>query len=195
MLKKIRKLLIILLIFLIILLIVYKVFNIKELIYKRLFPIKYSEYVYKYSEEYNIDPLLIFAFIKAESNFKEDVISKSSAKGLMQLIESTAKETAEDLQIDYKENETLFNPETNIYLGIRYFDKLLSYYNENYTLAICAYNAGVGNVDKWIEAGTIKVDGSDIENVPFKETNMYIRKILRNYKIYNDLYNKNTVQM
>ena len=188
MLRKIRKILIILLIFLIILLIFYKLFNVKEIIYKKLFPLGYSEYVYKYSDEFDIDPLLIFAFIKAESNFDEKVVSKSNAKGLMQLMEATAKETAIGTEIEYKEDETLFNPEQNIYLGIKYFDKLLNYYKENYTLAICAYNAGIGNVDKWIEAGTIKEDGSDIENVPFKETNMYIRKILRNYRIYKELY-------
>ena len=188
MLKKFKKLLVIILIILIILLMLYKIFNIKEIIYKNLFPLKYSEYVYKYSEEFNIDPLLIFAFIKAESNFNEKVVSKSNAKGLMQLIESTAKETAKDTKIEFKENETLFNPEENIYLGIKYFDKLLSYYNENYSLAVCAYNAGIGNVDKWIETQIIKSDGSDIEKVPFKETNMYIRKILRNYKIYKELY-------
>ncbi len=188
MLKKFKKLLVILLIILIILLMLYKIFNIKEIIYKNLFPLKYSEYVYKYSEEFNIDPLLIFAFIKAESNFNEKVVSKSNAKGLMQLIESTAKETAKNTKIEFKENETLFNPEENIYLGIKYFDKLLSYYNENYSLAVCAYNAGIGNVDKWIETQIIKSDGSDIEKVPFKETNMYIRKILRNYKIYKELY-------
>ena len=50
-----------------------------------------------------------------------------------------------------------------------------------------AYNAGSGNVDKWIQNGTIKEDGSDIENVPYKETNMYVRKILRDYKIYMEL--------
>ena len=55
---------------------------------------------------------------------------------------------------------------------------------------MCAYNAGMGNVEKWIESGIIKKDGSDIENIPFKETNHYVRKILRDYQIYQDLYRK-----
>ena len=55
-------------------------------------------------------------------------------------------------------------------------------------LALAAYNAGSGNVDKWIDSGTLKSDGSDIENIPYKETNMYVRKILRDYKIYKELY-------
>lgn len=66
--------------------------------------------------------------------------------------------------------------------------KLLNRYNKNYILAIAAYNAGIGNVDKWLEQGIISSDASNIENIPFKETNMYVRKILRDYKIYERLY-------
>ena len=55
-------------------------------------------------------------------------------------------------------------------------------------LASAAYNAGPGNVDKWISYGTIQSDGSDIENIPFKETNMYVRKIINNYKMYQKIY-------
>ena len=54
-------------------------------------------------------------------------------------------------------------------------------------VALAAYNAGSGNVDKWIREGIIKPDGTDIENIPYKETNMYVRKILRDYKIYMQL--------
>lgn len=53
---------------------------------------------------------------------------------------------------------------------------------------MCAYNAGMGNVDNWIEEGIIKEDGSDIENIPYKDTNVYVRKILRDYKLYKRLY-------
>ena len=58
----------------------------------------------------------------------------------------------------------------------------------NEELALIAYNAGFGNVDKWIQDGTIKPDGSDLENVPFKETNNYVRKILRDYDVYKEIY-------
>ncbi len=57
-------------------------------------------------------------------------------------------------------------------------------------LAASAYNAGIGIVDKWIREGIIKEDGSDMENIPFKETNNYARKIVRNYRIYQELYKK-----
>ena len=55
-------------------------------------------------------------------------------------------------------------------------------------LALAAYNAGSGNVDSWIKDGILKEDGSDIENIPYKETNNYVRKILRDYEFYNNLY-------
>ena len=183
-----KKKILILLIIIIILIAIYKIFNIENIILKHLYPIKYEEYVTKYSNELNIDPMLSYAIIKTESNFKEEVRSKSGAIGLMQLMDNTAKEQAEKLNIEYT-NETLLNPEKNILLGLNYFSTLLDKFNQNYILAFTAYNAGLGNVQKWISNGTIKEDGTDIENIPFKETNMYVRKIINNYEMYKELYN------
>lgn len=177
----------ILLIIALVILTVFKVFNIEEKILMHLYPIKYEEYVYKYSEELNIDPMLTFAIIKTESNFQEKVISKSGAIGLMQLMENTAKEQAKKLNMEYTK-EMLYSAETNLKIGLYYFNTLLDYYEQNYILAFAAYNAGLGNVQKWINEGTIKKDGSDIENIPFKETNMYVRKIIKNYETYKKLY-------
>ena len=115
------------------------------------------------------------------------VSSSRGAIGLMQIMEATAIETAEKLELDIEEAE-LYNPELNIQIGLKYFSELMHKYNKNYSLAIIAYNAGIGNVDKWIQAGTIKKDGTDLENIPFKETNNYVRKILRDYEIYKELY-------
>lgn len=186
--KKIIKILSIVLIIILVLFSLYKVFNIEEKILLYLYPKKYEEYVYKYSEELNIDPMLTFAIIKTESNFTKDIESKSGAIGLMQLMENTAKEQAKKLDMEYSK-EMLYEPETNLKLGLNYFDTLLDYYEQNYILAFAAYNAGLGNVQKWIKEGTIKENGTDIENIPFKETNMYVRKIIRTYEIYKQLYN------
>lgn len=185
--KKIIKLLLLILIVFIIIIEVYKKFNIEQRILSHFYQKEYSEYVYQYANEANIDPLLIFAVIKTESNFKEDIVSKSGAIGLMQLMEKTGEEQAKKLKIEYSK-EILYEPETNIRLGVNYFSSLLNSFDNNYILAFAAYNAGIGNVNKWIENGTIKKDGSDFENIPFKETNMYVRKIIRNYRIYKDVY-------
>lgn len=178
--KKILKIVIILIILIIIAQLIYK------FVVKNLYKEKYSEYVVKYAEEYNIDPYLVFAIIKAESSFKPEAKSGANAYGLMQLVEPTAKEVCKELDVAYSQ-EILYNPEVNIKLGTKYFANLLKLYNGNINLAIAAYNAGITNVNKWIAEGTIKEDGSNIENIPFKETNNYIRKILRDYKIYKNL--------
>ena len=156
-------------------------------ILKQFYPIKYSEYVEKYSKEYDIDPLLIYSIIKAESNFNEKAVSSSNAKGLMQLMDSTAIEISNNLNIMYETNN-IFDVEKNILIGIRYYYELLQTYNNNMLLALAAYNAGIGNVNDWIEKGIINEDGNNIENIPFKETNMYVRKIINNYKMYSKLY-------
>jgi soluble lytic murein transglycosylase len=156
---------------------------------KKIYRIDYSEYIYKYSEENNLDPLLVAAIIKTESNFKSSTESKSGAIGLMQLMEETAQEEANEVGESVIVKEKLYNAEFNIKIGTKYFAKLMEKYNNNYLLAAAAYNAGRGNVDSWIKQGTIKEDGSDIENIPFKETNNYVRKLQRDYNIYLKLYN------
>lgn len=173
---------------LIILIVLFGILKIQNFILKKIYKTDYSEYVYKYSEENNIDPLLTFAIIKAESNFNRNIKSKSGAIGLMQLIESTAIEQAEEVNEEIIVTESLYNPEINIKIGTKYYSKLIKKYNNNTLLALAAYNAGIGNVDNWIGQGIIKADGSDIENIPFKETNNYVRKIVRDYKIYQNLY-------
>ena len=83
-------------------------------------------------------------------------------------------------------NENILEPEVNIQLGTQYIASLLNKY-DCVEVALAAYNAGSGNVDKWISAGKIKADGSDIENIPYKETNTYVRKIMRDYEVYRQL--------
>lgn len=186
--KRLLKFLITLLILASIIFILFKVIKIDDIIMKKLYPLKYSEYVEKYAKEYNIDKYMVYAIIKAESNFNENAKSSSDAIGLMQIMETTAIETARKMDLEVTE-EDLFKPDLNINIGLKYFTYLLNQYDNNYPLAIIAYNAGMGNVDVWIKDGTIKEDGTDIENVPFKETNNYVRKILRDYEIYKGLYN------
>ena len=153
-----------------------------------MYPTKYSEYVEKYSEENGIDKYLVYAIIKAESNFNPNVKSNAEARGLMQLMEETAVERSNAIEGTEIEAYDLYDPETNIKLGTSYFAYLLGLYDDNMVLAIIAYNAGLGNVEQWIKDGVIKADGSDIENIPYKETENYVRKILRDYQMYLKLY-------
>lgn len=160
--------------------------SIKNQILKKTYKQEYTEYVKKYSKEYDVDEYLIYAIIKAESNFNQEAVSHREAKGLMQLMYSTAEDIAKRVDIEINE-ENILEPDININLGTKYVSMLIQKYG-NVNLALAAYNAGSGNVDGWIEKGTLKADGSDIENVPFTETNNYVRKILRDYKIYKQIY-------
>lgn len=171
-----------------ILIYLFGILKVQNYILKKIYKTDYSEYVYKYSQENNIDPMLTFAIIKAESNFNRNIKSSSGAIGLMQLMETTAIEEASEVGEEIVVTESLYNPEINIKIGTKYFAKLMNKYGENYLLALAAYNAGRGNVDNWIKEGIINIDGSNIENIPFKETNNYVRKIVRDYKLYKELY-------
>ncbi len=142
----------------------------------------------KYSEENGLDKYLVYAVIKAESNFNPNVKSNADARGLMQLMEGTAVERSNVIDNEDVEAYDLYDPETNIKLGTSYLSYLLNLYDGNTVLAIIAYNAGLGNVQQWIKDGVIQSDGSDIENIPFKETENYVRKILRDYQMYLKIY-------
>ena len=170
----------------IIILIIINFGNIKNYFLKKIYKINYKEYVEKYSAEYEVDKYLVYSIIKAESNFKEESISNKGAKGLMQLMPSTAEEIAKKIEIQLDENNIL-NPQININLGTKYISNLIKKY-ENIGLALAAYNAGSGNVDSWIEKGILDSNGTNLEEIPYVETNNYVRKILRDFKIYKEIY-------
>ncbi len=176
--------------FLLILVLFIVVFLLKDNLLRIIYPKTYKEVVSVYEEKYNVEENLIFAVIKAESNFNEKAVSNRKAIGLMQLMEETARDVALKNNIDANTNnmqEQLYDVYKNIEIGTCYLSTLLQRY-ENKEVALAAYNAGIGTVDGWIDKGIIKSDGTNIENVPYKETNNYVRKILRDYKIYEDLY-------
>ena len=177
-------------IFIVLILIIIFIVLFKDNILRIIYPKTYKEAVTIYEEKYNVEENLIFALIKSESNFNPKAISNSNAIGLMQLMNDTAIDVAKKNNIDVNEEnskEELMDIYKNIEIGTCYLSVLLEKY-QNKELALAAYNAGIGTVDGWIQAGIIKKDGSNIENVPYKETNNYVRKILRDYKIYEDLY-------
>ncbi len=178
------------LIILFVMIILFGVFKLHTRIMEIIYPREYDNFVVLYAQEFQVDENLIYAIIKAESNFNSEAVSGKSAKGLMQLVDDTAIDIVKQLGLDMEDEEIiqkLNDVDFNIRLGTKYISMLIEKY-ENISLALTAYNAGIGTVDTWIEKGTIKEDGSDIENIPYKETNQYVRKILRDYKIYQDLY-------
>ena len=157
-----------------------------------LFPMKHYDTVSKYATEQQLDPLLVMSIIKTESGFKDDAVSKKSAKGLMQITGDTAKWCAEKIGISEFDTDMLFDTDTNIKIGTFYLGYLLKRYDNELSCAVAAYNAGMGNVDKWLKDETYSKDGKTIDTTPFGETTAYINKIKFNYKMYNLIYGGNT---
>lgn len=156
--------------------------------YNLFYPLKHYDTVKAQAEKYDLDPFLIMAVIKAESNFKADAVSNKDASGLMQITPSTAHWIAEQMEQEISWIE-LESPATNITLGVWYVDYLLDYYDGHTQLALAAYNAGTGTVDRWLKDNKIQENGNVI-TLPFKETTDYLVKINTYYKRYKQLYEK-----
>ena len=155
---------------------------------KQMFPMKYSNYVEKYSDEYGLNKNLVYSIIKAESGFNPNAISHRNAKGLMQIMDSTGEWAAEKINIEDFESSMLLKPEINIRIGCWYISKLINQYDQNVELALSAYNAGSGNVAKWLKDTDISSNGITLDRIPFKETENYVKKIKRYNYIYKKLY-------
>ncbi|MEE0266160.1 MAG: lytic transglycosylase domain-containing protein [Acutalibacteraceae bacterium] len=143
-----------------------------------LHPTDYDEYVYEYSETYNVDPNLVFAVIKTESNFDPNAESHAGALGLMQIM----PETFEWLQT-YKNGEAsmgseyLYEPQVNIEYGCIFLEFLLDKYSDEES-AVAAYNAGFGTVDNWLADESYSTDGETLSNIPYPETKSYVKKVM-----------------
>ena len=154
--------------------------------WQALFPLPYYETIEKWSGERKLNPLLVAALMRQESRFEKEIRSPVEATGLMQVLPSTGKWVAEKINL---ENYTLINPDDNINLGTWYFDYTHQQYKNNSLLAIASYNAGPNQVKEWVN----KYDLTDldvfIENIPFGETEDYVRSVLGNYWNYVRIYN------
>lgn len=152
------------------------------------YPLSYQILIKKYSDEFNVDPYLIAAIINVESKYDKNAISKKDARGLMQISPITGKWASEELNIDDFDVEDLFDPELNIMIGCWYLSILSQEFDNNLPLMLAAYNAGSGNVVKWLQDEKYSDDGESLKDIPFAETKDYVKKVQRNISIYRVLY-------
>ncbi|MFV0622432.1 lytic transglycosylase domain-containing protein [Sphingomonas sp. ac-8] len=136
---------------------------------------------------------MIHAIARQESQFDRAAVSHAGARGLMQLMPGTAREAATKLGLSYSSDSLTTDTGYNIQLGSSYFQRMLSYYGGSYPLAVAAYNAGPGNVNKWLRAygdpRTGAIDTLDwVESIPYMETRNYVQRVLENAVVY-DLLN------
>ncbi|MEA5602129.1 transglycosylase SLT domain-containing protein [Nostoc sp. UHCC 0252] len=152
------------------------------------YPFPYLREIEKWSTERQLNPLLVTALMRQESRFQPKIKSIADATGLMQVLPSTAKWIAPQIKVDFK-TISLENPNDNIMLGTWYLDHTHEQYNNNSLLAIASYNAGPGNVSKWLQTLTTQDPDEFVEQIPFDETKNYVRQVFGNYWNYLRLYN------
>jgi soluble lytic murein transglycosylase len=129
------------------------------------------------------------AVAKQESSFDPKAVSSAGARGLMQVLPGTAKETARKIGRSYDLAALTNDPGYNLLIGTAYFAELSKQYDGGMVLAIAAYNAGPGNVRKWIDTlGDPRQPGTDpidwVERIPFSETRSYVQRVLENWQVY-----------
>lgn len=154
---------------------------------KAVYPLKYERHIISHSKEYGLDPYLIMGIISAESQFEADAVSHKDALGLMQIKEETAKWCIEHFELD-ADVDDIYEPDTNILIGCAYIDYLIDMFEGHTDVAIAAYNAGQGNVKKWLDDNRYSDDGKQLKKIPFDETENYVKKVRNREKIYRDLY-------
>ncbi len=154
--------------------------------YRLAYPLAHAPIVRSWANRYAVDPHLVWAIMREESHFRISAISGSDARGLMQLLPSTARWIAEDrLGISYSA-DGLFDPPTNIRLGAWYLGYLMEQFPQGVAWAVAAYNGGQGNLRRWTEGGVpLEVLPSALGSV---ETREYLTKVLNSWLIYSWLY-------
>lgn len=142
---------------------------------------------------------LAHGITRQESSFDRTAVSHAGARGMMQLMPGTAAEQAGKMGYGYDAGRLTSDPAYNVMLGSAYFQRLLNTWDGNYPLAVASYNAGAGNVRKWIRSnGDPRRSGADIvawiEDIPFTETRGYVQRVLENSVVYERLNPRPTTQ-
>ncbi|WP_421320265.1 transglycosylase SLT domain-containing protein [Aeromonas veronii] len=148
------------------------------------FPLPLKRTFSQMAQERTMNTSLLYAISRQESALYPLAQSPVGARGLMQLMPATAKETAGKLGVPYRNEQQLFDPTMNIRLGSAYLKRLLDVYDGNRILAAAAYNAGPGRVKRWREQSDNKPMDVWVESIPYKETRNYVQNVLSFDLIY-----------
>jgi soluble lytic murein transglycosylase len=151
-----------------------------------IFPLVYWDSIRKYSAQHDLDPYLIAALVAQESTFDAGVRSSANAWGLMQLVPATGKKLARSLGLRFT-MASLTNPEINLRLGTLYFSELVSQFGGTY-YALASYNAGDSRVTRWKSERPGLDEDEFIDDIPFPETQNYVKRILGTAEDYRRLY-------
>ena len=151
------------------------------------FPLAELDDIKFYTKKYQINPALVYAIIRQESAFREDIRSSAGAYGLMQLLPTTAKNTAKYDRIKFNDSQQLFIPQKNIEIGVAYLRQLAKAFHANPVLMAAAYNAGPKQVRLWLNNNKTTSLDLWIESLPWIETRNYVKNIIAFYAVYQYL--------
>ncbi|HYS56451.1 MAG TPA: transglycosylase SLT domain-containing protein [Thermoanaerobaculia bacterium] len=153
-----------------------------------LFPLKYWESIRSEAQRRQIDPYLIASIIRQESGFEPTVVSNAGAVGVMQIMPQEAERIASAAGIQTPNRQQLFDPQTNIAIGVAEYAQKLAVMRGTEVLAIAAYNAGEDAVGKWIAQAPLDDIDLFIESIPYNETRLYVKSVRRNRFEYRRIY-------
>ncbi|HET9269876.1 MAG TPA: transglycosylase SLT domain-containing protein, partial [Vicinamibacterales bacterium] len=152
-----------------------------------IFPLDYWPLITKYSEQHKLDPYLIAALMAQESTFTAEIRSHANAYGLMQIIPDTGRRYARKMGIKPFNTAMLRQAETNVKIGTQYFRDLIDRYGGAH-FALASYNAGESRVDRWTDERPGLPQDEFIDDIPFPETQTYVKRILGTAEDYRYLY-------
>jgi soluble lytic murein transglycosylase len=155
--------------------------------WEALFPKPYWIDLKKFSSSNALDPYLVAALIRQESEFNPSAVSRANAVGLMQLLPKVGKSVAKQEKLKHFSSTQLFTPTVNLQLGTRYFRGMVDKFGA-FEYALAAYNAGSDRVQDWLGQGKFRDAQEFVESIPFTETREYVQAILRNANVYRQLY-------
>ncbi|MFD0712312.1 lytic transglycosylase domain-containing protein [Paenibacillus sp. GCM10027626] len=154
-----------------------------------MYPVQYKEDIRISAKNYGVEPQLIAAIIRAESNYQTGKVSKKGALGIMQVMPDTAEWIVEQGKFTGVTMDKLHNrADIGIELGSWYLQKLNQQFKNNKIAVIAAYNAGPGTVKRWLSEGQWDGKQDTVSNIPYGETRHYIQKVIYYYNKYMDLY-------
>ncbi|MFW6022902.1 MAG: lytic transglycosylase domain-containing protein [Halanaerobiaceae bacterium] len=175
---------------LILILLILSLFVLSQLnwFWRMIYPLEYEDIIKFNACKYDLDPNLVAAIIFVESKYISTATSYRGAIGLMQIMPDTGKWIAEQLRYTEFREERLLDPKVNILFGCWYLSNLNEQFDDELVVVLAAYNAGRGNVKKWLDSEWIGKDTS-LKNLPFSETRNYIKQVLSVYEKYQKIYN------
>lgn len=153
----------------------------------RVLPLKYQDMVEKYAAQYQLEESLVYGVIFCESRFEPEAVSSADAVGLMQVTKETSWWAAEQMGLDPNTID-LTNPDTNIRIGCWYLHWLYEKFDGVQETALAGYNAGHGNVARWLADEEMSRDGITLDEIPYGETKSYVKRVELAEKIYRFVY-------